>query len=455
MSAQAAPRTARKRRARWAIAALVTVALVAAGVIAYPMVMGATQGKTTTVSTTPAEAGRLVVTASADGATEPVHSYDVYSKVGGTVTDVDVVVGKKVKAGDELFTVDDDDLQATLRQASLSLKQAKQQVSQSSQQLEQAELQLIQAENNLDDLESQTGSRSPGAAKLEEAAKSVEIAEAGVTSAEASLANARESRDNASDTYNEAYADLDDVTAVAPADGIVVAVNVTEGFAVSAGSGSGSSAAAGGTSGGATTVSSGSGSSSTGSSVPVVIADTATLQVTVSVNEVDISDVKAGQEATVTFDAVDGLEIPAKVAWVSPNAQSDGSVTTYEVRMTLSKQDARLRSGMTATADVVTLSVDEAVLVPKSSVKVDGTTRYVTVVGASGAQEKRVITTGASDDTRIQVLTGLAAGEQVTTTSSAAEAASDMRGAGMMMGGAAGGPPSGGSRPSAAPSGGN
>lgn len=437
----AAPRTARKRRARWAVAALVAVVLIAAGVIAWPMVAARLNPAPAAVAAAAAESGRLVVTASADGVAEPAETTDVYAEVGGTVESVEVEVGDRVKAGDELFTVDDADLadavdsaRAQLLQAKQQVASANQQVASANQQVEQAEYGLLQAENRLDALESQTGTRAATAAEIDEAEKNVEVAtlgvqsaKAGLTSAKAGLTSAKTSRSNAQSDYDDALADLEKVTVTAPSSGIVTAVNVSEGGSVSGG---GSSSSAGGQSGtavanatGATT------SASSGSSAAVVIADPSELTVTVAVNEVDIAEVKAGQEATVTFEAVDDLQIAGKVTWVSPNAESDGSVSTYDVEITLAEQDERLRSGMTATADIVTIAVDDAVLVPKSSVKVDGTTKYVTVVAADGSTEKRTVTTGPSDDTQVQIVSGVTAGEQIATTATSSD---EQQGGGFM-----------------------
>jgi multidrug efflux pump subunit AcrA (membrane-fusion protein) len=431
MSAEAAPRTARKRKTRWAIGILAAVALIAAGVFAWPLVKRATTTQTATVSTTPVESGELMVTASADGSTEPKTSYDVYPEVGGTVTSVDVAVGDRVKAGDTLFVIDDNSLRDALRQAATSLDQADQQLAQSKQQVAQSKLGLLQAQNKLSALKSKPPSMPASSADIAEAKQGITVAQAGVTSAKAGLSGAQELRSQAAEKYSEAKADLSKGTVTAPADGIVLAVNVSDGSAVSAG-GSSSTGGSGGTTGqtGATS----------GSSAPVVIADTSQLKVTVAVNEADIADVKAGQEATVTFDAIEGVSIPAKVAWVSPNAGASGSVTTYDVELELSAQDKRLRSGMTATADIVTITVADALLVPKSSVKTDGSTKYVTVVSANGGQEKRVVTTGPSDDTRVQIVTGLKAGEQIAAAT-ASSSSTNLRGGAFMMGG--GGPPSG------------
>lgn len=437
----AAPRTAKRRRARWAVAALVAVVLVVAGVVGWPLLSRSMGGRPAAIATATASTGRLVVTSSADGAAEPARTADVYAEVAGTVADVNVEVGDRVKAGQTLFTVDDEELQDAIRSAKTQKLQANQQLTSARQQVIQAEYQVLQATNRLDDLESRPATQAATDSEIEEAEKNVAVAKAGLTSAKSARVGAQQSYSNAVADYDDAVADLEKVTVTAPHGGVVTAVNISEGGSVSTAGGSGgASSGSGSTSGGAAGAATGS-TSSGSSSAPVVIADTSELVVTVNVNEIDIAEIEAGQEATITFDAVDELELPAKVSWVSPNATSDGSVSTYEVELTLAKQDKRIRNGMTASADIVTLSVADAVLVPKSSVKVDGAEKYVTVVGGDGSPQRRVVTTGPYDDEQIQVLAGLEDGEKVATTASSND---EQRGGGLMPpdpGGVAGGGP--------------
>jgi len=432
MSAEAAPRTAKKKRTRWAIIAIVVAVVVVSAVMA-PMVLGGPNKSATAVPTTTVATGTIAVTTSADGQTEADNAHDVYPEVSGTVESLEVKVGATVEAGDELFTVDDAGLRSAVRQAKAQLSQADQQVAAASQQVASADqqvasakLQRVQAENNLDRLESQTGTRTATSGQIDEAERSVRVAKAGVTTAKsaqeaakASLSSARVARDNAQTDYKEAKADLAKAVVLAPADGVVTEVNVVEGGSVSTG-GSASGSSSG--SGSSTSMSGASASvSSAGSSAPVVISDNSLLIATVAVNEVDIADVKEGQEATVTLDAATGLAIPATVRWVSPNSVTSGNVRTYDVELDLAEQHEELRPGMTASADIATLTLENTLLIPKTAVRVDGTAKFVTVVKPGGSQEKRTVTTGRSDDVNIQVLTGLKAGERVTTSFTAPE----------------------------------
>lgn len=433
----AAPRTAKRKRTRRAVVAgfIAAAALMA---VAAPMVLGGDKTSAAAVPMTTVTTGTLVISASADGQVEAADTYDVYPDVSGTVEDVYVAVGDRVEAGDRLFTLDEASLESAVRQAKAQLAQADQQVALASQQIASArqqvgaaKLQLSQAEQNVRDLRSLTGTMAVGAARIEEAKQGVSVAKSGVESAlaaqkaaAAAHASAKASRETAQVAYDEAKADLLNSTVVAPADGIVTGLNVSEGSGVTAVGSASSGSASSGSSAGMLDASASAVSSA--SSAPVVIADDSALLIRVAVNEYDIADMKAGQPATVTVGAANGLRVPATVRWVSPNSTKSGNVRTYEVELELAEHNERLRSGMTASADISTLTIPDALMVPKSSVRVDGTTKFVTLVKPDGSQEKRTVTTGRSDDTNVQILTGLEAGQKVATSS--ADPVEDRRG---------------------------
>ncbi|MDP2299373.1 MAG: biotin/lipoyl-binding protein, partial [Actinomycetota bacterium] len=301
MTAAAAPRTAKKKRARWMLIALTAVVAIALGV-ALPLVMGARDGAATPVPTTTAEPGELVVSVSADGRTEAAETHDVYPGASGTVQAVEVEVGDTVEAGQTLFVVDDADLEAGVRQANAQLLQARQQVAQASQQvaqasqqLQQADLQRSRAENNLTALESQTGTMTATPAQIDAAEAETDIARAGVqtaragvTSANAALLSAEAARSNAERSLAEATADLDKVVVVAPASGVVTAVSIAEGSSVSTGGGTGAASSGAGSAGASVLQGTAMTASSTGSSAPVTISRVSSLVVVVAVNEVDI-----------------------------------------------------------------------------------------------------------------------------------------------------------------------
>jgi multidrug efflux pump subunit AcrA (membrane-fusion protein) len=84
----------------------------------------------------------------------------------------------------------------------------------------------------------------------------------------------------------------------------------------------------------------------------VLIADLAHLRVeTTDLNEIDVAQVKVGDNASVTFDALPGVELSAKVTLISPKA-SEGSGVNYIVFVEIPQIPENLRWGMTAFVDI-------------------------------------------------------------------------------------------------------
>lgn len=81
--------------------------------------------------------------------------------------------------------------------------------------------------------------------------------------------------------------------------------------------------------------------------------DITTLQVeTDDLSEVNIAPVREGQSATVTFDALPGVEVGGKVLQIRPVAETKRGDTTYTVVISLDEQPEELRWGMTAFVDI-------------------------------------------------------------------------------------------------------
>ena len=89
---------------------------------------------------------------------------------------------------------------------------------------------------------------------------------------------------------------------------------------------------------------------------------------TVAFSESDITKVKVGQPATVTLDALSGVELGAHVTAISTVGTTSTSVVSYDATLTLDQQRlARVKPGMSASASVI---VDQAqgVTVPNDAV---------------------------------------------------------------------------------------
>lgn len=88
--------------------------------------------------------------------------------------------------------------------------------------------------------------------------------------------------------------------------------------------------------------------------IPAVrLADVSRWQVeTEDLTELSVVGIREGDAARVTFDAIDGLTLPGKVARVRSFGESRLGDITYRVTIALDRQDDRLRWNMTASAAI-------------------------------------------------------------------------------------------------------
>jgi multidrug efflux pump subunit AcrA (membrane-fusion protein) len=116
------------------------------------------------------------------------------------------------------------------------------------------------------------------------------------------------------------------------------------------------------------------------------------LQVELTVSEVDIPEVVESQPATVTFDAISGKEFTGSVKSILPNATTSSGVVNYTVYVELDDVDPRLRTGMTASVDILTDNATNVVAVPSAAVKTDNGSKYVLVVGPDNQTTHKTVT---------------------------------------------------------------
>jgi RND family efflux transporter MFP subunit len=134
------------------------------------------------------------------------------------------------------------------------------------------------------------------------------------------------------------------------------------------------------------------------------------LRVELTIPEQYLSQVTAGQPVRLTVDAYPGETFTATVRFVSPALKTDQRALTVEAMAP--NPDGRLKPGLFATALLQHMSPAPALLVPASAVEtVAGTSRVFVV--STGKVEERIVTTGERVGDRIEIATGVKAGETV------------------------------------------
>ena len=191
-------------------------------------------------------------------------------------------------------------------------------------------------------------------------------------------------------SLQRAQQDLANSTLTAPFDGLITAVYVSEGESASG--------------------------------VLLEMVDSASLEVVLDVDEVDIGEIALGQTAEITFEAWPNEALASEVIAIAPQAtQTSGSaLVTYEVSLALGQSDLPVRVGMTANATLVTAVRDNVLLVPNGAINTDRSSNKITVfrvtTDAQGVEvvEEVPVTVGLRDSRYTQITGGLQEGDQVT-----------------------------------------
>ena len=171
--------------------------------------------------------------------------------------------------------------------------------------------------------------------------------------------------------------------------------------------------------------------SATGIAYPAVIYDMSALTFDISVNELDINKIQVGQQVEITADAVEGQTFTGVVDKVNINGTTTSGSTNYPVTVLVDGTPEALKPGMNVSAKIIVEDAGSVLCVPVEAVSrgADGTS-LVKVAGEGALDEKgnladpsrledREVTLGRSDESYIEILSGLEEGEVVYTYQSA------------------------------------
>jgi multidrug efflux pump subunit AcrA (membrane-fusion protein) len=422
-------------------------------IVAAILVVGPASGSQTAATrTAKAALGVVQSTVSGSGNLQPASQLNLGFKTSGTVTHIYVTQGEHVTEGRLLAELDPASAEVTLEQARAILSSAEANLAKE----EETDGEGASA------LKGESTKTSPQDAGKQSSSSSISQSST-VSSAtrEANLASARAAVKSDQLTVRGDEEAVQDTKLYSPGDGTIVTLTGQIGEVVSASgttkasssgsSSSGSSSAASGASSGrsaagtgstgATGSSSTSSSSGSSSSAFAVLSDLSSMHLVVALSESEIGQVKVGQIATVTVEALEGRKLAAHVSEVATLSTSNSGVVSYDVTFQLDQIQDGLKPGMSATAEVVVKQA-EGVSVPNSAISGGS----ITVVRGGKDVRQRVVTGLAGNSSTI-LLSGVNAGETVvlpaaTSTSSATSLTSRLSrlaGGGGGLGGGGGG----------------
>jgi HlyD family secretion protein len=153
-----------------------------------------------------------------------------------------------------------------------------------------------------------------------------------------------------------------------------------------------------------------------------IVYDLSYLEMSINVDELQISSISVGQKVQITADAVQDKTYVGTVTRVSMKGTANGGTTTYPVSIRIDDTDG-LRPGMNANAEIVVAEAKNALVVPNAAV-VRGSYVLVTKDSPSAANADTTmevpegfvyvpVKTGVSDDDYTQIVSGIQEGDTI------------------------------------------
>lgn len=147
----------------------------------------------------------------------------------------------------------------------------------------------------------------------------------------------------------------------------------------------------------------------------IVLVDTSAFYIEVGVDEVDISQIAAGQLVTITVDALPNDVLSGFVERISPQSTVNAGVVNYPVRVRVESSDERLRGGMTSTTEIVVREATNVVLVPNWAIRREAGQTFASLL-RNGQLEEVEVELGLRNENVSEVLSGLRAGDVVAVS---------------------------------------
>ena len=402
--------------------ALLLVAAIVAGILAARGLGGQEASAEASYQTATVEKRNITRSLSSSGTLQPADSYTVSTLVSGEILSDTFEEGDQVAEGQLLYTLDSSSASNSQTQAKNSYTQAQTNYKQAVE----AKYPTADMSGTVSEVYVKNGDTVSAGTEL------MRICTITGDSVDNSIENAKISMENARSSLENAQETLDDYSITAPISGEVVTKTAKAGDKIEGGS----------------------------DGTLCVIYDLSCLEMTMSIDELDISDVAVGQEVQITADAVEGTTYTGVVTKVSVAGTTSGGITTYPVTVRIDETEG-LRPGMNVDAEIILESAEDVLAIPSGAVN-RGNTVLITADSPSAANavdreapEGYVyveVETGISDDSYTQVLSGLQEGDTVADLQTAsgsdgmAMGAMEMMPSGGMSGapGGMGGGPGGG-----------
>jgi HlyD family secretion protein len=313
---------------------------------------------------------KLEAIVSASGKIQPKRFVNISADTSGRVTDLAVNEGDRVTKGQFLLQIDPRNLQTRVQSGEASLGAARSSAEQLKLALESSRTQLKLAQDNYKRQQELWKGGLTTRELYERAESELRIREQDLRAQEQNVRTQTLRTEQEVATLENARTDLSKVRIESPIDGIVTRRNVEQGETAVVGT------------------------MNNAGTVLLQVADMSVIEAEVEVDETDVPNVKIGQMARVTVDAMTGKTFPARVTEIgnSPiqtTGQTASQATNFKVTLQIEGVIPDVRPGFTCTAEITTATRDNVVAVP-----IQATTVREMVIDEKGSIFREPVTPG-------------------------------------------------------------
>jgi membrane fusion protein, macrolide-specific efflux system len=345
----------------------------------------------------------IVSIISTSGSVTSGSNTSIYTSASGQVAKVYAKNGDTVKQGQKiaLITLDQDGQKkqnsawASYLSAKNAVDSAKQNKLSLQNQLESAQLSFNTAQdavNKINDFTKTDLQKESINVTFTTSQRSLTIAQEKYANADSAVSIANAQLSAAWSSYQQASN-----TIVAPANGILTNFALTSGMSV------------------ANLASSSSSTSDVTQSVGIITNPKNQVTASVSLTEIDVIKVKAGQKVTLTMDAFPDKTFTGQVLAINTNGQSSSGVTSYPTIIVFDSSLPNMYPNMSVSANIIIDSKADILTVPTSAIQTSNGSSIIKVMKNNQISEV-VVETGISDTTNTEIISGLNEGDTIVTS---------------------------------------
>ncbi|NRT80722.1 MULTISPECIES: efflux RND transporter periplasmic adaptor subunit [Clostridium] len=330
---------------------------------------------------------------------EAIQQGTVTSKIAAKIVSVSVENGQYVNAGDTIATLDDQDIQNSIKTAQAQITVYEKQVEAAEQSLNSSQIALQKYKINVDDAQRNYDrqkqlfdSKAISQTDLEAAEKTLNSAKADYDSGNASIQSAQATIEtNKANlevqkvTLAKNQSDLANTVIKSPISGVISGKSMNVGQIASSGT------------------------------ALATINDISSVYATIQVPQEKIGGIQIGQSATVT---VDGNDKTYDGTVQSIDLSADATTRVFNCKIKIDNSDKSLYPGVYGKAELLTSNTTEIITVPITAL-VGSEGDYSVFINNNGKATKQKVTVGQTDENNVEITEGMKEGDQVIWTNTA------------------------------------